>query len=84
MTNYSLFCQKDTEQVMRLCKRTEPLMSGSASIDFHFVRWTKYKNTNTKYTCDTGQTRNKLLEQWVHLTNHTAGHSRPGTTHLAA
>ena len=25
-------------------------------------------NTNTKYTCDTGQTRNKLLEQWVHLT----------------
>ena len=23
-------------------------------------------NTNTKYTCDTGQTRNKLLEQWVH------------------
>ena len=25
-------------------------------------------------TCDTGQTRNKLLEQWVHLTNHTAGH----------
>ena len=26
----------------------------------------KYKNT-----CDTGQTRNKLLEQWVLLTNHT-------------
>jgi CheY-like chemotaxis protein len=25
-------------------------------------------NTNTKYTCDTGQTRNKLLAQWVHLT----------------
>jgi hypothetical protein len=25
----------------------------------------KYKyNTNTKYTCDTGQTRNKLLAQW--------------------
>jgi hypothetical protein len=24
-------------------------------------------NTNTKYTCDTGQTRNKLLAQWVHL-----------------
>ena len=22
-----------------------------------------YTNTNTKYTCDTGQTRNKLLEQ---------------------
>ena len=37
-------------------------------------------NTNTKYTCDTGQTRNKLLEQWMHLTNRTAGHSRPGTT----
>ena len=37
---------------------------------------------NTKYTCNT---RNKLLlEQLVHLTNHTAGHSRPGTTHLAA
>ena len=35
---------------------------------------------NTKYMCDTGQTRNKLLEQWVHLTNHAAGHSRPGTT----
>ena len=33
-------------------------------------------NTNTKYTCDTGQTRNKLLAQWVHLTNHAAGHSR--------
>ena len=32
-------------------------------------------NTNTKYSCDTGQTRNKLLEQRVHLTNHTAGHS---------
>ena len=31
---------------------------------------------NTKYACNTGQTRNKLLEQWVHLTNHTAGHSR--------
>ena len=44
----------------------------------------KNTNTNTKYTCDTGQTRNKLLEQWVHLTNHTAGHSRPSTTHLAA
>ncbi len=29
-------------------------------------------NTNTKYTCDTGQTRNKLLAQWVHLTNHAA------------
>ena len=25
-------------------------------------------NTNTKYTCDTGQTRNKLLEQWVQTT----------------
>ena len=24
-------------------------------------------NTNTKYTWGTGQTRNKLLEQWVHL-----------------
>ena len=36
-------------------------------------------NTNTKYTCDTGQTRNKLLEQWVHLTNHTAGHSNKAT-----
>ena len=50
---------------------------------------TKYQgntntNTNTKYTCDTGQTRNKLLELWVHLTNHTAGHSRPGTTHQTA
>jgi hypothetical protein len=36
---------------------------------------------NTKYTCETGQTRNKLLAQWVHLTNHAAGHSRPVTTH---
>jgi vacuolar protein 8 len=34
----------------------------------------KNTNTNTKYTCDTGQTRNKLLAQWVHLTNHAAGH----------
>ena len=46
---------------------------------------TKYQIPNTKYqipnTCDTGQTRNKLLEQWVHLTNHAAAHSRPGTTH---
>ena len=34
----------------------------------------KYKiQKNTKYTCDTGQTRNKLLAQWVHLTNHAAG-----------
>ena len=41
-------------------------------------------NTNTKYTCDTGQTRNKLLAQWVRLTNHAAGHSRPGTAHLTA
>jgi hypothetical protein len=41
-------------------------------------------NTNTKYTCDTGQTRNKLLAQWGHLTNHAAGHSRPGTAHLTA
>ena len=32
----------------------------------------KYQIPNTKYTCNTGQTRNKLLEQWVHLTNHTA------------
>jgi hypothetical protein len=39
-------------------------------------------NTNTKYTCDTGQTRNKLLAQWVHLTNHAAGHSRPGTARI--
>ena len=44
----------------------------------HFARNTN-TNANTKYTCDTGQTRNKLLEQWMHLTNHTAGHSRPGT-----
>ena len=29
--------------------------------------------------CDTGHTINKLLAQWVHLTNRTAGHSRPGT-----
>jgi hypothetical protein len=39
----------------------------------------KYKNT-----CDTGQTRNKLLPQRVHLTNHAAGHSRLGTAHLTA
>ena len=48
------------------------------------ARPTQNTNTNTKYTCDTGQTLNKLLEQWVHLTNHTAGHSRPGTTVLKA
>ena len=35
----------------------------------------KYQIPNTKYTCNTGQTRNKLLEQWVLLTHHTAGHS---------
>ena len=28
--------------------------------------------------------RNKLQAQWVHLTNHAAGHSRPGTAHLTA
>ena len=39
----------------------------------------KFQIPNTKYTCYTGQPRNKL-----HLTNHTAGHTRPGTTHLAA
>ncbi len=41
-------------------------------------------NTNTKHICDTGQTSNKLIAQWVHLTNHAAGHSRPGTAHLTA
>ena len=49
-----------------------------------FVESEKYRTPNAKYTYNTGRTRNKLLEQWVHLTNHTAGHSRPGTTHLAA
>ena len=38
-------------------------------------------NRNTRYTCDTGQTRNRLLAQWVHLTNHAADsgdrHSSP-------
>ena len=38
------------------------------------------KIQNTKCTCDTGQTRNKLLEHWVRLTNRAAGQSRPGTT----
>ena len=33
-------------------------------------------NTNTKYTCDTGQTRNTLLAQWVHLTNHVSRASK--------
>ena len=42
------------------------------------------KIPNTKYTCDTGQTRNQLLEQLVHLANHAAGHWRPGTTHQTA
>ena len=39
---------------------------------------------NTKYQVPniTGHTRDKLLEQWVHLTNHTAGHSRPPSTAL--
>ena len=36
------------------------------------VRPRDEKNTNTKYTCDTGQTRNKLLAQWVHLINRAA------------
>ena len=35
----------------------------------------KYKIQNSKYTCDTGQTRNKLLEQWVHRTDHASEHS---------
>ena len=38
------------------------------------------KIPNTKYTCCAGQTRNKLLEQRVHLTNRTAGRCRPGAT----
>ena len=52
-------------------------------------RWTcmrkyKYKNkTDTKYiyqnTLYHRSTRNKLLEQRVHLANRAAGHSRPGT-----
>ena len=44
----------------------------SAALDY-----TPNTNTNTKYTCDTGQTRNKLLEHWVHLTNRSARYSRP-------
>ncbi len=53
-------------------------------------------NTNTKYTCDTGQTRNtntntntkytcdtrnKLLAQWVHLTNHLERRNAPDGPH---
>ncbi len=30
-------------------------------------------NTNTKYICDTGQTRNKLLAQWVRTAHACAG-----------
>ena len=34
--------------------------------------------TKYKYKIyDTGQTRNKLLAHWAHLTNNAAGHSRP-------
>ena len=33
---------------------------------------TKYQIPKTKYTSDTGHTRKKLLEQWVHQ---AAGHS---------
>ena len=47
----------------------------NSAADYSFS-YTKYEISNTKYTSDTGQTRNKLLEQWVHLTNHTAGHER--------
>ena len=32
-------------------------------------------NRNTKYTCATCQTNNKLLEQWMHQTKRTAGYS---------
>ena len=31
----------------------------------------RHKIPNTKYTCDTGQTRNKLLEQWEQTHTHT-------------
>jgi hypothetical protein len=47
----------------------------------HYIRPTSLwlvRNTNTKYTCDTGQTRNKLLAQWVHLpANHAANEHKP-------
>ena len=49
-------------------------VSRCAAAQFYTVP-RKYQIPNTKYTCDTGQTRNKLLEQWVHLANHAAGHS---------
>jgi hypothetical protein len=44
----------------------------------------KYNKIQIQYILDTGQARNKLLAQWVQLTNHAAGHSKPGTTHLPA
>ena len=38
----------------------------------------KIHNTNTKYICKTGPTRNKLLEQWVHRNNERCRHGHGG------
>jgi hypothetical protein len=69
-THNSLYCPQPGQSVLAPAEQDRV-----ANVYIH----TGNTNTNTKYTCDTGQTRNKLLAQWVHLTNHAAGHSRPGT-----
>ncbi len=69
---------------MRLLRRnglcTKPLVQNTDHLraqvqhdEGHHKQSDANTNTNTKYTCDTGQTRNKLLAQLVHLTNHAAG-----------
>ena len=61
--------RKDTPRVIPTglpANRQQPYQSS--------VKNTKHQIPNIS---NKGQTRNKLLEQWVHLTNHTAGHSRP-------
>ena len=55
----------------------EPL-GGMRPEDFNNVNTICYeiRNTNTKYACNTGQTRNKLLEHSVRLTNHTSARAQ--------
>ena len=44
----------------------------------------QWSTSDTWVVADTVCFRHKMLEQWVHLTNHAAGRSRPGTTHITA
>ena len=38
------------------------------------IWWYTNTRTSAKYACDSGQTRNRQLAQWVRLTNHASGH----------